>query len=137
MNDNSQQSVLVTVLFIPERKKRGRTGQRLFNKLSAVEKMNTLMQSPELRQKSYSLCQLPPDIVTSLKSVLVQERGERLLCVTSTYDLLVKCLPSSPFLFTSPPPVSAPSPSRMREFGHVPPLEQQCGRQNRCAGKNA
>lgn len=52
MNANSQQIVLVTVLFIPERKKGGRIRERLFYKLSAVEKLNTLMQSPELRQKS-------------------------------------------------------------------------------------
>lgn len=43
MNDNSQQRVLVTVLFIPERKKGERTGKRLFYKLNAVEKLNTLM----------------------------------------------------------------------------------------------
>lgn len=44
MNDNSQQRALVTVLFIPERKKEERTGKRkrLFYKMNAVEKLNTL-----------------------------------------------------------------------------------------------
>jgi len=50
MNDNSQQGVSVTVLFIPERRKEGRqeggkeerrTGRRFFYKLSTVEKLNT------------------------------------------------------------------------------------------------
>lgn len=41
MNDNSQQTVLITVLFIPERKKGGKIGLRVFYELRAVEKLNT------------------------------------------------------------------------------------------------
>lgn len=76
------------------------------------------MQSPELRQKRYSLCNLPPDVVAPLKSVLVQERGESLLCVTSTNDLLVIVCHHLHFsihplrLFRHPPNLGRGSPDR-------------------------
>lgn len=42
MNDNSQQRLPITVLFIPERKRKGRTGNRLFYIMNhLVEKLNT------------------------------------------------------------------------------------------------
>lgn len=89
--------VLVTVLFIPETKKGGRTGWKLFYKLGAVEKLNTWMRSPELRQESYSLC-LHPDIASCSSP---KKRGE--VSPVSTCGLCQFLLPSL-HLTLQPPP---------------------------------
>lgn len=77
---------------------------KLFYKLSAVEKPNTLMQTPELRQKSYSLLVVSLLPLQPLRNLFQSRRGGKsLMCPPVIYSSV-----SSPFLHPSLHPTLHP-----------------------------
>lgn len=131
MNDYSQHRVPVTVLFIPERKKRGRK-----------DRANTFLQAECSRKAQHFnafrvlnwdrkatvfvvfLLTLQP-----LFNLFQSKRGGKSLMCS-----LVILISISPSL---PTPDHIPTYSMMQGSGQAPPQKQRCGRQSRCAGRSA